>query len=192
VKRTVIVVCCFLLVLLAGCGGAGKSSTPPPTTPAPTSTSTAPPTSSSNVVGSPPGTQVILNVAAGQAQGGVDITVPAARAATPPNAQLLGTGPVTGSISASNTGATVHPGETVRVLIFGPGLDVNTTISITGPQPPDIVISGLRATSSTAGNPGITFIAEVAPTAALGARTVIFQNAQGDVSTFTGGLEVIP
>jgi hypothetical protein len=63
-------------------------------------------------------------------------------------------------------------------------------ISIRGPN--DISISQVTTIKSTTNTPGVSFVAVVSPTAALGARTVVLQNAQGDVTTFTGGLEVAP
>ena len=63
-------------------------------------------------------------------------------------------------------------------------------MSIRGPS--DITIASINAITSTTSTPGITFMATVAPNAALGARTVVLQNAKGDITTFTGGLEVLP
>jgi hypothetical protein len=74
------------------------------------------------------------------------------------------------------------------VLLFGPGLSSNMQVSITGPN--DITISGIQSIQATDGTPGVAFNAAVASTAAVGARTVILQDANNDITTFAGGLEV--
>ena len=97
---------------------------------------------------------------------------------------------MTGSGSAFNTGDMIHRGQTARVLLFGPGLSGDMQVIIRGPA--DIAISNLNAITATDNTPGITFTAAVSSNAALGARTVVLQNSKGDVTTFTGGLEVVP
>jgi hypothetical protein len=52
-------------------------------------------------------------------------------------------------------------------------------------------IVGIRSTD-TPPVPGISFTVTVAANAALGARTVVLQASNGDITTFTGGLEVVP
>jgi len=61
-------------------------------------------------------------------------------------------------------------------------------VSISGPV--DIGISQLQSIQSTSGVPGVAFRAAVPSSAAIGARTVILQAPNGDITTFTGGLEV--
>ncbi len=78
----------------------------------------------------------------------------------------------------------------MRVVLFGPGLTAGMTVSILGPS--DIQISNVQGTSATDNTPGLSFTATVAPNAALGARTVVLQASNGDITTFTGGLEVVP
>ncbi len=90
--------------------------------------------------------------------------------------------------SASNTGAAVARGTQAQVLIFGPGLDAADQISISGPN--DIGISGVQTVKSTKGTPGVEFVITVPGSAAVGARTVFLTNANGQITTFTGGLEV--
>ncbi len=131
-----------------------------------------------------------VTVVAGQTTSATDIAV-ACQAANPtPNAEDLGVGVTINGTTASNTGAQIHQGATMTVILFGPGLTSNMTITISGPA--DIVISNEQAITSTDKTPGVAFTAVVSPTAALGARTVILQGPQNDVTTFTGGLEVIP
>ena len=72
----------------------------------------------------------------------------------------------------------------------GPGLSGDMKVTIRGPA--DIDIAELTSITSTTGTAGLSFIAVANSNAALGARTVILQNAKGDVTTFTGGLEVVP
>ena len=99
---------------------------------------------------------------------------------------------MTGSASAFNTGDQIHRGATQRVVLFGPGLSSGMTISILGPN--DIQVSNVQGvTASDADHtPGVTFTAAVSSNAALGARTVVLQTPAGNITTFTGGLEVVP
>jgi len=78
----------------------------------------------------------------------------------------------------------------MKVLLFGQGLNGSMTVSISGPG--DITVSNTSSISSTSGTPGIAFNAAVSGSAGLGARTVFLKSANGDITTFTGGLEVIP
>jgi hypothetical protein len=126
-------------------------------------------------------------MAAGGSIPGTDITVSLPASTTPPNAQVLGVTTTTQG-SADNTGAIVTRGSVVTVLLFGPGLSSSMQVSISGP--PDIGISQIQGIQSTTGTPGIAFQAIVSPGAALGARTVTLQASNGDITTFTGGLEV--
>jgi len=115
--------------------------------------------------------------------------VPPPAASPPENAVVLGT-TTTSQGSASNTGSTVSQGQTVTVLLFGDGLAPSMQVTISGPA--DIVVSDIRGIKSTTGTPGIAFTAAVASGAALGARTVILRATNDDITTFTGGLEVLP
>ncbi len=176
----------FLIVFsLLGCGG--TATTPLGSTPTSTTPSTPAPTTSATIPVSGP---TIVNVAAGQTVGSVDIALSAPQSSPTPNAQDLGVAALTGSGSAFNTGDIIHRGQSARVLLFGPGLSGDMQVVIRGPS--DITISQIATITSTNNTPGLSFVAVVAPTAALGARTVVLQNAQGDVTTFTGGLEVAP
>lgn len=78
----------------------------------------------------------------------------------------------------------------MRVILFGPGLDGQMQVRISGPS--DITVSGITSIQASDNTPGIAFMAAAAGNAALGARTVYLQNTSGDVTSFTGGLEVIP
>jgi hypothetical protein len=84
----------------------------------------------------------------------------------------------------------IHQGATDFVLLFGPGLSGNMTVKVSGP--PDITVSNITGITATDKTPGVAFQATVNSGAALGARTVWLQNPQNDVTTFTGGLEVVP
>ena len=164
----------FLLGVMAVIGCGGKSSS---------KTNTNPPMPSSNPVNSP----MTITLAAGQSMQGIDIVVPAPSSNPAPNAQVLGVTTGSGG-TASNTGATVTRGSTVTVLLFGPGLSGNMQVSISGPA--DIGISNIRSIQSTTNIPGVAFQAVVPDSAAVGARTVVLQTSNGDITTFTGGLEV--
>lgn len=129
-------------------------------------------------------------MAAGQTVSGIDIAVVSAQASPPPNAENLGVTIASGTASAYNTGDVIHRGTTARVLMFGPGLNGNMKVTISGA--PGITVTNITSITATDNTPGISFTATVATNAALGARTVSLQNAQGDVTTFTGGMEVVP
>src|SRR5438270_3985372 len=162
-----------------GCGGSsGSSSTPTPAaTPSP-----AP------VGGGAISAPNVITVAAGQSAAGTNIVVPAP--AISPALNIIALGVTTGSGgSASNTGALIARGATKMVLIFGAGLSACEQIAISGTS--DITISSPQSIKSTTGIPGIAFQAAVASSAALGARTVIVTDAHGDITTFTGGFEVM-
>jgi hypothetical protein len=96
----------------------------------------------------------------------------------------------TGKASASNTGGVIHRGNTMRVILFGPGLNGQMQVSIGGPA--DVTVSNIAGIQATDNTPGISFMATAKANAALGARTVFLLNTSGDVTTFTGGLEVVP
>jgi hypothetical protein len=118
---------------------------------------------------------------------GADITVAGATAATPPNAQFLGV-TANGSGSAFSTGDQIQQGTTRTIIMFGAGLTGNMTIKIGGPG--DITVLNQQGITSTGGSPGIAFGVVVSPTAVLGPRTV-YLTSGNDMTTFTGGLEVV-
>ena len=169
-----------LLLLLVGCGGTAASPAGSAIAPPPTGSSPANPATGPNVV----------TVAAGQTAGGVDVAVAAPAGSPVPNALDLGVSAASGGGSAFNTGDRIHRGQTARVLLFGPGLTGDMQVTIRGPA--DIAITDLTSITSTTGTPGLSFVAAVTPNATLGARTVVLQTAKGDITTFTGGLEVLP
>ncbi len=169
-----------LLLGLAGCGSGSSSSTP--------SLPGGNPGSGNGGTGAIT-TPAIVGVNGGAMTSGVDITVPSDSSATL-NAQALGTAAVTDTGgSASNTGGTVTRGTQAHVLIFGTGLNGNLSVTISGPS--DISVSNIVGIQSTKGTPGIEFDVTVPASAAPGARTVFLQDSDGNVTTFTGGLEVL-
>ena len=62
--------------------------------------------------------------------------------------------------------------------------------SLSGPA--DITLGTLQPVTFTDGSKGVSFVATVSTNAALGARTLVLQDAKDDITTFTGGLEVVP
>ena len=178
----------LLLAALVGCGGNSKSPSPSGTATVPTGGGTGG-TGGTGGSSSSPSSPAIVQVAAGQTASGVNISV-AAPSGTDPNAQDLGVAPLTGPASAFNTGDVIHRGTTMRVVLFGPGLTADMKVSILGPN--DIQISNVMGTTATDQTPGITFTAAVAGNAALGARTVTLQSTNGNITAFSGGLEVVP
>ncbi len=131
---------------------------------------------------------VIVSVSGGQTTGGVDISVPTPAGQPAVNVRVLGVAPLGAGGSAFNTGGVISRGTTMKVLLFGPGLTADATITIGGPN--DIGISNVRAITSTTGMPGIAFDATVPGNAAPGARTVYIKLPNTDISAFAGGLEV--
>ena len=169
----------LFLVFLVGCGGNVVS-------PASSLTATPP----SGGAPQPAGGTNVVTVAAGQTASSVDILVSAPASSPAPNAQNLGVAPLVGGGSAMNTGDIIHRGQTARVLLFGPGLTGDMQVTIRGTT--DIIVSGIHAITATDNTPGIAFNVVATPDATLGARTVVLQSAKGDITTFTGGLEVVP
>ncbi|MGH9521308.1 MAG: hypothetical protein ACRD3E_02115 [Terriglobales bacterium] len=131
-----------------------------------------------------------MTVAAGQSVTGINIAVSPPQSSPPPNAENLGVAAMSGTASAYNTGDVIHRGATSRVVMFGPSLNGGMQVTMLGPA--GISISDIISITATDKTPGISFIATVAQDAALGARTVVLQNSKDDVTTFTGGLEVVP
>ena len=164
---------------LVACGGGGGSSVNTGGNPA---SCTAP--------ASAPAAPNVVTVVAGQTTSNTNIAVACQASSPTPNAENLGVGITVNATVASNTGAQIAQGTTMSVILFGPGLSSAMTIAISGPN--DIIVSNPTTIRSTGNVPGIAFTAVVSPTAALGARTVVLQDANHDVTTFTGGLEVIP
>jgi hypothetical protein len=58
----------------------------------------------------------------------------------------------------------------------------------------DIVVSDIAAVTCQGGaaSGGIAFAVSVSPNATPGARSVYLRSSNGDVTTLTGGLEVMP
>lgn len=172
-------------LLLLSCGGGGSTK---PTTP--TTTTTSPSTCNTGAAVSV-GTQTIVGVA-GANVNGVDINVGPPQTCPAANAEVLGVADLSATkLSATNTGAQIKAGSTKIVILFGKGLNNVSQVSIGG-QPGDFTITNFSTVTATDGTPGVQFNVFVSPTAALGARSVILRTAANDVTTFTGGLEVIP
>jgi hypothetical protein len=149
-----------------GGGGTGGTTNPPATT--------------------PPGNPTV--VSAGDT--GVNITVPGPSQNPTPNAQLLGTADTSGSANVSNTGDVIHRGTTPHVLISGPGISDTSTVRISGPGDITVIDQGTISSNNKV-VPGISITLNVPANATLGLRTV-FIITGNDMTTFTGGLEVVP
>ena len=167
-------------VLLVSCGGQQSAVNQPPPNPGPA------PSPGGGELRDP----IVISVSGGLNVAGVDITVVAPASSSAPNAEVLGVSQASEAGTASNTGAVIRRGTTRRVLLFGRNLSGARDVTITGPQ--DITIANVQAITSASDLPGISFDATVASGAALGARTVILRATNNDVTTFTGGLEVVP
>jgi hypothetical protein len=164
------------LLVFTGCGGGSSSSS-----------------SNNNGGGSnPPQPATPVTVVTGQTTTGADITVPAPALTAQENAQDLGVTTNVGCSGASafNVGDVIHRGSTMQILVFGAGLSSTMDIKVSGPA--DIQLSNAASVKAKDGTPGVCLTAAVANNAALGARTMVFQATNGDITTFTGGLEVLP
>ena len=162
-------VLCLSLLLMTACGGSSSSSS-----------------GTGGVTGGGGlNTPSIITVSAGQTTSGTNIAVASPASNPAPNAENLGVGN-----SAANTEVQVPQGSTNSVLLFGPGLSGDMTVSVTGPG--DVSVSNVQGITATDGTPGIAFTAAVAGNAALGGRTVLLQNTSNDITAYSGGLEVIP
>jgi hypothetical protein len=129
---------------------------------------------------------VVVSVSAGQTNSGVNITVPMPASSPTPNATLVGAD----GKNAFSSGDVLHLNSSATVIVAGTGLNTSMKASLSGPA--DITIGSLQSITFTNNSTGISFTATVASNAALGARTLILQDAKNDITTFSGGLEVVP
>jgi hypothetical protein len=127
-----------------------------------------------------------ITLAANQTTTGVDIAVVSPASSPTPNVIALGTD----GQSAFSTGGTVNRGGTATIIAFGAGLSSSMQISISGPN--DITMGTVTSVTATDGTPGVAFPITVGSSAALGARTLVMQDTNNNITTFTGGLEVLP
>jgi hypothetical protein len=171
--------------VFAGCGGGTV-------TPVPTTSTSNTPTPPSTGTGSttPVSAANVVVLGAGQTNNGIDIDVVAPAVTPQENAELLGVSDIGAGGTAQGTGAQIHRGDSKKILLFGKGLSGSMTVSINGPN--DITISNVRSITSTDNTPGIAFDVVVQSNAALGARSVVLRSTNNDVTTFSGGLEVLP
>jgi hypothetical protein len=169
----------FTLLALACGGGSKTGSNTTPTNPPPSSPPPGNPGPQN--LGAPN----VVSLGAGATASGVDITV--ASPATNPaiNALNLGT---TAAGFASNTGVAVQRGGTQGIILFGPGITGDLTVTLSGPS--DITISNARTIQARNGTSGIAFDANIPANAAPGARTVFLRSSNNDITAFTGGLEI--
>ncbi len=176
----------LLLLLAAGCGGGSSG----PLTPAPNPSTNPAGSTGGGIVTAPVQAIQTVSLGPGQTVGSVDIAVASPATSDGPNAELLGTSELSAGTTATNSGATIRRGSTMKVILFGRALSGSLQVTIGGPQ--DITTSNVRSVTSTSGTPGIAFDASVSAGAALGARTVYLRSANDDITAFAGGLEVIP
>ena len=144
--------------------------------------------SSSNSGGGSGGGTGAVSVSAGSTAT-ANISVVSPKSNPTPNAKFLG-------VNLAQGGATVS-GDTVSraqgnatVTMYGPALSASMKASITGPN--DITIGQLTGITAQDGTPGVQFPITLTGGTSLGARTVVMQDSNGDITTFTGGLEVVP
>ncbi len=136
-----------------------------------------------------PGAPTLVTVAAGATASSMNVSVSTPQSNPTPNAEFLGVNLANGG--AASTGDTVSRGQgTATVTMYGPGLSASMKVTITGP--PDITVGALTGITATDGTPGVQFPITLTGSTALGARTVVMQDPNNDITTFTGGLEVVP
>jgi hypothetical protein len=130
----------------------------------------------------------VVSVAAGQTTSGVNITVAGPASSPTPNATAVGAD----GRHAFSTGDVMHQNSAATVIVFGTGLNTSMKASFSGPG--DITVGPLQSVTFQQPNspPGLQFTATLPSNAALGARTLILQDTKNDITTFTGGLEVVP
>ena len=170
-----------LTILTIACGGGSSSnSNNTPTNPPPTSNPPPPSNPGPQNLGAPN----VITVAAGASASG-DITVASPVSNPAINALNLGT---TAAGFASNTGVAVPRGSTQGIILFGPGITGDLTVTLSGPG--DITVSNPRTIKSTNGTSGIAFDVNIPANAAPGARTVFLRSSNNDITAFAGGLEI--
>jgi hypothetical protein len=183
VSRLLLTWLVLLTILTVACGG-GSNTTSNNTSNNPPATGNPPPPPSN------PGPQNlgapnVITVSAGATAGGADITVAAPVSNPAINALNLGT---SAAGFASNTGVMVSRGSTPGIILFGPGITGDLSVTLSGPA--DITVSNPRTIKSTNGTSGIAFDVNIPANAAPGARTVFLRSSNNDITAFTGGLEI--
>jgi hypothetical protein len=175
VPRFFLPVILIFLIVLNACGGGSSSSASG---------------SGGNVTGGgAPGSPALVSVTANATASGINISVVSPHSSPAPNVKFLGVNLAQGGASA--TGDTVSRGQgTATITTFGPGLSSTMKVSITGPN--DIVVGALTQVTAQDGTPGVQIPITLTGNTALGARTLVMQNSKNDVTTFSGGLEVVP
>jgi hypothetical protein len=119
---------------------------------------------------------------------GVDVDVtPAASSSLTLLAVGVGT-------TAGATGVKLLRGETVRLLLVGPGLLPGIHVSVSGPAADCEVTQPVAADFVTAsdGTPAVRVWLSVSPTAPVGVRNIMVANVDGERAVFVGGIEVAP
>src|SRR5882757_6914547 len=124
--------------------------------------------------GGTPGSPSLVTVTAGATASGVNISVVSPQSSPTPNTKFLGVNFAQGG--ATVTGDTVSRGQgSATVTMYGPGLTSAMKVSIIGPG--DITVGTLTAITASDGTPGLQFPITVTNATALGARTVVMQDA---------------
>jgi hypothetical protein len=180
------------VALLVSCGGSSNAG------------------NSTNGGGSQPAPPGAITVSSGATNSAVNITLPPPAANPAPNATMIGVAvPVSGggtSITLANAPAVVHLGSLptggqLLLALTGTGLasgsgtsatPIVTSVSLSGPN--DITVSPTvhALTDNSNNGVGVGVTITLAASTATGARTVYLQNAQGDITAFAGGLEILP
>lgn len=131
-------------------------------------------------------TPIVVSVSAGQTTSNVTLSVPAPASSPTPNATAVG---ADGS-HAFSSGDVLHQNSTATVIVAGTALNTSMKASLSGPG--DITLGALQPVTFTDKTTGISFTATVPSNAAFGARTLVLQDTKNDITTFAGGLEVVP
>lgn len=126
-----------------------------------------------------------VTVAANQNTIAVDIEVPGP-ASTINVTGVSITEPLVGQTYARSTGVGVRQGNQYWLWLIGSGITPSLTLSFSGPA--DIAVGG--PVLATQGCPGAIYPITVSAGAALGARSIILQDASSNLTTLAGALEV--
>lgn len=186
------------LLLLAACGGGGGNRTTPGGGGNPGGGGT-PATCSSSATGA-----TAVNVTSGSTASGTNICLPSPASSPSLNAKMIGAAVPAGSGSTSITltnapavirlGALPASGQMV-IALTGDGITTSgasptlqvTSVTLSGPS--DITVGTPSALQSGG---GLGFRITLGGSTATGARTIYLKNAQGDITAYSGGLEILP
>jgi hypothetical protein len=187
-KLAMLLVAALLPGVMAGCGGGGSAG-PVSSTASVQNSNLSSGTIPGGGVTNPGGILLAaptpVTVAANQNTIAVDIQVPAV-ASTINVTGVAITAPLVNQTYARSAGVGVRQGNQYWLWIIGSGITPSLTLSFSGPA--DITVGG--PVLATQGCLGAIYPITVSAGAALGARSIILQDANSNLATLAGALEV--